>query len=264
MKRYETILWDVDGTLLNFIKSQEFAIKKAFADYQLQITKETVELYSAINESYWKRLELLEITKEEVLYGRFETLFNRLSEQAEKEGLSGWVFQTDIEAVLNDVILERLRAIPIRKFQKAYQTYLGGVYFYQDDSLRLCKKLQKDFKQYIVTNGVEWTQRNKLQLAGFTELMEDIFISEVIGAPKPDKRFFDACFLQIPDFNREKTIIIGDSLSSDMLGGNRAEIAACWYNPEKLERTLDVHIDYEIRNLWEVEKILWQNQQIRN
>lgn len=264
MKRYETILWDVDGTLLNFTKSQEFAIKKAFADYQLQIMKETVELYSAINESYWKRLELLEITKEEVLYGRFETLFKRLSEQAEKEGLSGRFFQTGKEDDTNDDILKRIKAIPVRKFQKAYQTYLGSIYFYQDDSFSLCKKLQKDFRQYIVTNGVEWTQRNKLQLAGFTDLMEDIFISEVIGAPKPDKKFFDGCFRQIPDCNREKTIIIGDSLSSDMLGGNRAEIAACWYNPKKLAKTLDVQIDYEIRNLWEVEKILWQNQQTRN
>lgn len=242
MKRYETILWDVDGTLLNFLKSQEFALKKAFSDYRLTIAQDTVSLYSEINDSYWKRFEQGEIAKEEVLYGRFESLFRVLSEREEIE---------------KDVI-------PVKKFQQAYQTYLGSVYFYQDDSLELCKKLQKDFQQYVVTNGVEWTQRNKLQLAGFVELMDDIFISEVIGVPKPDKRFFEACFSQIPDFSREKTIIIGDSLSSDMAGGNQAQIATCWYNPGNLPQKGDVRIDYEIRNLWEVENILWQNHQIKN
>lgn len=249
MKRYETVLWDVDGTLLNFLKSQEFALKKAFSDYQLTITEDIVSLYSEINDSYWKRFEQGEIAKQEVLYGRFESLFQALLERAETE---------------KDDVLLKIGHIPIKKFQQAYQTYLGSVYFYQDDSLELCKKLQKDFKQYIVTNGVEWSQRNKLQLAGFTELMEDIFISEVIGVPKPDKRFFEACFQQIPDFSRERTIIIGDSLSSDMSGGNQAQIATCWYNPGNLPKKGNVRIDYEIRNLWEVESILWQNHQIKN
>ncbi|MBD5544906.1 MAG: noncanonical pyrimidine nucleotidase, YjjG family [Lachnospiraceae bacterium] len=259
MKRYETILWDVDGTLLNFLKSQDFALKKAFADYQLTITEATVSLYSGINDSYWKKLELGEITKEEVLYGRFESLFQALLEKikTEQELPSKWFCKSD-------GILGKIKSMPIKEFQQAYQTYLGSVYFYQDDSLELCKKLHKDFSMYVVTNGVERTQRNKLQLAGFTEWMEDIFISEMIGMPKPDKRFFDACFCQMPNFNREKTIIIGDSLSSDMLGGNRAGIATCWYNPDNLPGREDVRIDYEIRNLWEVEKILWQNHQIKN
>ena len=266
MKRYETILWDVDGTILNFLKSEEFALKKAFSDYQLTITEETVSLYSGINESYWKRLERGEITKEAVLYGRFEELFRRLLEMAEtkKEMLTDWFCKRDGENDFETVVERKIKQVPVKEFQQAYQIYLGSIYFYQDDSLELCKKLQKDFKQYIVTNGVEWTQRNKLQLAGFTELMEDIFISEVIGAPKPDKSFFEACFRQIPDFNKEKTIIIGDSLSSDMLGGNRAGIATCLYNPKKLAKTSDVQIDYEIRNLWEVENVLWQNHQIKN
>ncbi|MBD5466462.1 MAG: HAD-IA family hydrolase [Lachnospiraceae bacterium] len=265
MKRYETILWDVDGTLLNFLKSQEFALKKAFSDYRLTITQDTVSLYSGINDSYWKRLELGEITKGEVLYGRFESLFQMLLEKTktEQELLSRWFCQSS-EGSEQDAVFLKIESIPIKEFQQAYQTYLGSVYFYQDDSLGLCKKLQKDFQQYIVTNGVEWTQRNKLQLAGFNELMDDIFISEVIGVPKPDKRFFEACFSQIPDFSREKSIIIGDSLTSDMAGGNQAQIATCWYNPGNLPKKGDVRIDYEIRNLWEVENILWQNHQIKN
>lgn len=249
MKKYDTILWDVDGTLLNFLKSEEFALKKAFQDWGISITQEIVSLYSGINDSYWKRLEKGQITKEEVLFGRFETLFETLGENWQKE---------------DGNLGENIRKIPVSEFQKHYQTALGSVYYYQDDSYQLCQRLKKDFKQYIVTNGVEWTQRNKLKLAGFTELMEDIFISEVIGTPKPDVRFFEECFRRIPDFRRETTIIIGDSLSSDMLGGNRANIATCWYNKEALEKNMDVTIDYEIRNLWEVEKILWQNPQTKN
>ena len=86
--------------------------------------------------------------------------------------------------------------------------------------------------------------------------MEKVFISEQFGSPKPSRDFFDKCFEQIPDFDKERTIIVGDSLSSDMLGANNAGIRACWYNPNKDSNDQGVLIDYEIRNLWEVCDIL--------
>ena len=111
-----------------------------------------------------------------------------------------------------------------------------------------------------VTNGVSSTQRKKLRLSGLDQLFDDIFVSEEMGVPKPQLSYFEKCFEQIEDFQKEKTLIVGDSLSSDMQGGNNAGIACCWYNPYKSENDTGLKIDYEIQNLWEVEEIIaWQN-----
>ena len=233
MKRYEIILWDVDQTLLDFSKSEDYALRHAFRTFGRSIDEKIVKLYAGINDSYWKRLERGEISKAEVLTGRFETLFQRIG----------------------------ITDIAVAEFAPVYQKALGSVYYYRDDSFLLCNELKKDFRQYIVTNGVEWTQRNKLKLAGFDKVADDIFISEVIGSPKPSTEFFEKCFELIPDFDREKTIIVGDSLTSDMLGGNQAGIVCCFYNPEGNEITevngKQLRIDYEIRNLWEIKDILY-------
>lgn len=228
VKKYEIILWDVDQTLLDFKKSEDYALKYTFEQFGRKIQEETVQLYSEINDSYWKQFERGEVTKETVLYGRFQSLFEALS--------------------IHDIKAEEIAP--------AYQKALGSVYFYRDDSYRLCQELKKDYRQYVVTNGVTWTQQNKLRLAGFDKIMDGIFISEVLGCPKPNKEFFDRCFEKIPDFNKEKTIIVGDSLTSDMLGGNRAGISCCWYNPGQKEKNSDISIDYEINYLWDIKEVL--------
>lgn len=109
---------------------------------------------------------------------------------------------------------------------------------------------------YVVTNGVEATQRNRLKLSGLDRFMKDIFVSEAVGYQKPQTEFFDYCFQRIPDFQREKTMIIGDSLTSDIQGGNNAGIAACWFNPAGKHNIPGLRIDREIRNLRELKDFL--------
>lgn len=235
--RYHTILWDVDQTLLDFDKSQDYALRFCFQKLNLEIDDNIVRLYASINDSYWKRLELGEVTKQELLTGRFDRLFEQL----------------------------HIKTVTSADIAPMYQKALGSVYFYRDDSLELCKKLQGKVKQYVVTNGVSATQRNKLSLSGFDQVMNGIFISEEMNYAKPDRRFFKGCFKQIPDFCKEHTLIVGDSLTSDMKGGNQAGIACCWYNPAGHKNESCLKIDYEIQNLWEVEEILsCQNRQIKN
>lgn len=228
MKKYDIILWDIDQTLLDFKKSENYALKETFKQFGKIIQDETVQLFSRINDSYWKRYEKGEIDKQEIQSGRFQSLFEALS--------------------ICDIKVEDIAPV--------YQKALGSVYFYQDDSYRLCRELKKDYRQYVVTNGVEWTQQNKMRLSGFDKIMDGIFISEVLGSPKPNKEFFEKCFEKIPDFQKEKTIIVGDSLTSDMRGGNIAGISCCWYNPEHKEKSNDVRIDYEIDHLWNIKEVL--------
>lgn len=236
MKRFSIILWDVDQTLLDFNKSQKWALHESFRSFGREITDETVSLYAKINDSYWKRHELGEITKEALLTGRFESLFGELS----------------------------ITDIPVKEFAALYQKALGSVFFFRDDSFRLCSKLKGQIRQYVITNGVSSTQRNKLRLSGLDKIMDGIFISEEMGHPKPSPLYFEKCFQQIPGFQKEKAIIVGDSLSSDIKGANNVGVSCCWYNPEGnpegcpqgKKNTAGLKIDYEIRNLWELEEIL--------
>lgn len=228
MKNYDVILWDVDGTLLNFDKTEDYALTNSFEKFQLEYNPSIKELYQQINKALWKQLEEQLITKDQVIYGRFEQLFQKLT----------------------------INGISSAEFQDYYQNVLANTYFIQDDSVSLCRKLQGKVKQYIVTNGVKTTQETKLSLSGLDQIMDGVFISEVIGYPKPDKRFFDAAFNQMIPADKERILIIGDSISSDICGGISYGIKTCWYNPEQNSLTGSEVPDYIITNLWEIEDIL--------
>lgn len=230
MDKFTTILWDVDGTLLDFLYSQKLAITKCFQSIGREITEDMIQRYSQINDSYWKRLELGEITKAELLPGRFTTLFAEYG-----------IVDVDVEAFLRE-----------------YQENLGNVYCYLDDSLKLCKELKaRGIKQYVVTNGVSSTQRHKLELSGLAQTMEKLFISEEIGAPKPHKEFFEHCLSRVSEKDKSSILLVGDSLTSDIKGGILAGIRTCWYRPEGTENDTVYRPDYEISRLHQIRDLLF-------
>ncbi|MDE6201873.1 MAG: noncanonical pyrimidine nucleotidase, partial [Lachnospiraceae bacterium] len=114
MGRFEIILWDVDQTLLDFNKSQEYALRYSFEQFGQKADETVISLYSDINNSYWKRYELGEITKEYLLTGRFATLFEQMG----------------------------MRNMDAKEFQPVYQKALGSVFYFRDDSKELCRKLK--------------------------------------------------------------------------------------------------------------------------
>lgn len=225
----KTILWDVDATLLNFELAEKAAMEKCFSMFEMgECTQEMLSRYSKINRSYWQRLERGELTKPEVLVGRFEEFFG-------KEG------------------------IPVEKaaaFNEEYQVRLGDTVFFHDNAYELIKELQGKVKQAIVTNGTVVAQERKLEKSGLNKLITDIFISDRIGAEKPSPKFFEKVWEQLGPYKKDEVMIVGDSLTSDMQGGNNAGIRCCWYNPKGLKNETSVHVDYEITNLWQVKDIL--------
>ncbi len=221
MNRFTTILWDVDGTLLDFLYSQRYAITKCFRTVGREITEEQIKRYSQINDDYWRRLELGEITKKQLLTGRFVTLFDEYG----------------------------IRDIDLEAFTREYQEALGSVFSFIDDSLTICKALQEKVRQYVITNGVTSTQVSKLKLSGLAEAMDGLFISEQIGTPKPNREFFDYCLERIEEKDKSRMLIVGDSLSSDIKGGVLAGIPTCWYRPEGTVNNTPYHPDYEISDL---------------
>ena len=141
-------------------------------------------------------------------------------------------------------------------FNERYQLCLGDTIVFRDDSYEIVKSLRGKVKQYVVSNGTVVAQEKKLRLSGLGELMDGIFLSEALGVEKPNVEFFDRMFENIDPVEKDQVLIVGDSLTSDIRGGNNAGIKTCWYNPNHKERYADVKIDYEIADLHEVYELL--------
>ncbi len=143
-----------------------------------------------------------------------------------------------------------------KEFNDRYQLALGDTIIFRDDSLNILKSLKGKVPQFLVTNGTLKAQEKKVGRSGIGEVLDDVFVSEKIGADKPNKGFFDAVFEKIGPVNKDEVVIIGDSLSSDILGGMNAGIKTCWYNPKGLKKKPEYKVDYEIKDLHEIYHIL--------
>ena len=161
----EAILWDVDGTLLDFLAAEEAAIQACFAHFGLgRCAPEQLERYSALNRRYWQRLERGELTKQQVLEGRFRAFFS----------------QEGIDPEL---------AVP---FNELYQQRLGDTVRFLDQSDRLVRRLRGRVRQYAATNGTRAAQERKLRRSGLDQLLDGVFISELVGAEKPSPPSFSS------------------------------------------------------------------------
>lgn len=222
MPRFDILLWDVDGTLLDFIAAEKAAVQTLFREFGLgECTDEMVERYSRINKEYWERLERGELSKPEILVRRFADFFA-------SEGLD---------------------ASKAPEFNEQYQVRLGDTVVFCDDSYELLSSLRGRVKQYAVSNGTVVAQTRKLRRSGFDRLLDGVFLSEELGYEKPATEFFDRVFAAIGEPDRERVLIVGDSLTSDITGGNRAGIRTCWYNPKGEPNLTAALADYEIRDL---------------
>lgn len=229
----KVILWDIDATLLDFKAAERAAIRAGFEKFGLgECTDGMMARYSALNKRCWEMLERGEIEKKEMLVKRFRDFFAA-------------------EGIAPDCAAE---------FNASYQIALGDTVVFRDNGYELVKKLHGKYRQFIVTNGTQVAQERKLKNSGLGELVEGAFISDAIGFEKPSKEFFDYALEKIGSYAKNEILIIGDSLTSDIQGGNNAGIVCCWYNPNHEKNTKQVRVDYEIDDLWQAEEILKKHE----
>lgn len=229
MEKIKAILWDIDDTLMDFLKAEKLAIQALFGSFQLgECTDAMVGRYSEINNEYWKKLERGECSKPEILRRRFEDFFEEFG----------------VDSSLAE------------EFNKAYQVALGDYIVFYPDAKEVLERLKGKIWLGAVTNGTKVAQTKKLKKSGLEKLFDGIFISEDAGAEKPSKQYFDKVFQAMPHLEKDEILIVGDSLTSDMLGGIQAGIKTCWFNPKGKENDKGLKIDYEIKRLREVFDIL--------
>ena len=217
------LLFDLDDTILDFRTAERTSIRRTFEAFSIPADEAVLRRYSEINVGCWQRLERGTMTREEVLVGRFELLFRELG------------------------IAASARAV-----QDHYEALLESGHYFVPGAPELLEELYPRYELYLISNGNLRTQEGRLKSAGISPFFKGIFISEVIGVNKPAKAFFDACFTAIPGFRREDALIVGDSLSSDILGGINAGVRTCWFNPDGIPLSGSVRPNYEIHALGEL------------
>lgn len=238
--RYSTLLFDADDTLLDFKASERDALSYIFEQLDIPLTDEIRSYYLLINHGLWKAFERGEISRNDVLHTRFVTVFDSL----QKQGIA------PLELTFAGKPIDSSELEPI------YQAKLAMGHNLIPGAKELIETLRKTHRVYIVSNGVATTQQNRLNSSGLYPLFEDVFISEMTGYQKPQIEFFHYCIDRIPDFSPETTLIIGDSLTSDIKGGNNIGIDTCWYNPRHEEKNVKVSVTYEIHTLEDLYKIV--------
>lgn len=228
MKKYTSLLFDLDDTILDFQKAEKYAICKLMEHYGIEASDKNIETYHQINISYWKKLELGLVEREKLILLRFVDFFA-------------------LFAKLID--LEKAKEV-----NTVYFDYLSSVVFFIPDSKEVLKKLKEKYKIYLITNGVKRVQERRLSLLGdLKDIFVKKFISEEIGYTKPDIRFAEHVLKEC-NLNKDECLIVGDSLSSDMQLGINASIDTCWFNPKN--KTSDMNITYVIKELKELLSIL--------
>lgn len=216
-KRFHTILLDADGTLFDFKKAESVALIEASSEFGITLSEEDVKLYSEINSDLWMRLERGEIRRENLRTQRFSLWFEHI-------GISG---------------------IDIIDFDRRYAENLSVCGFLYEGAKEFLSVLCDKFNLYLVTNGSLVTQRGRIKHSGIESFFQKIFISEEIGFAKPDVCFFDYVFENIGLEDRSGVIILGDSLSSDIMGGRNAGISTCKFSPDGV-MTGSSLCDYEV------------------
>ena len=223
--KYSWLLFDADETLFDFAKAESNALKWTLEQSGVPFQPEYVNLYAKFNQQVWRELERGEITAVELRVKRFQLFFDQLSlpDKYEKR-----IWQP---SAISKLYLQNLaRGTDLLKDA--------------EDVVRSCKS---KYRLALVTNGLKEVQLPRLQNSTLHDCFEQVCISEEMGAAKPSPDYFDAVFSHIQNPARDKVLIIGDSLSSDIKGGFDYGIDTCWYNPTGI--STDIAVTYEISQL---------------
>ena len=224
---YTWLLFDADGTLFDFDRAEFLALRHTFEETGHGFQARYAETYERINTQLWNDLEAGKITPGLLATRRFDLLFEELGLQQNGTDFSG-----------------------------RYIKNLGNCPDLLDGAEQVLDELQGRARMMLITNGLKDVQRSRVAKSTIKHHFVDIVISEEIGHAKPDRRIFDEAFRRMDHPAKEEVLIIGDSLSSDIRGGNLYGIDTCWVNPAGRACPPDLRCTYEITHLHELPALL--------
>lgn len=223
--KYRWLLFDADDTLFDYPKAETKALQWTFEELGFTFRTDYLPVYHKYNSQVWRELEQGQVTPQELRTKRFKLLFGEIG------------LETDPQV-----------------FSRLYLKNLARGSDLIDGATETLQQLSRDYHIGLVTNGLADVQRPRLESSSIRPFIEKIFISEELGAAKPAGAFFDLVFKSIGDPLKDEVLMIGDGLTSDMLGGVQYGLHTCWYNPAG--NATDLPVTYQIHALPELMELL--------
>jgi 2-haloacid dehalogenase len=217
------LIFDADDTLFDYRAAEDCALAATFASAGVAFQPDWAPVYRTVNARAWRELEAGRINQARLRTSRFEELFAEL-------GL----------------------ALDAAEFGSAYLGHLSRQTQLVDDALEVVEALRSGHGIAVVTNGLAEVQRPRFATSPLGRHVDHLVISEEVGIAKPDPAIFALALERMGDPDPHEVLVVGDSLASDIAGGNAAGLATCWFNPRGLERTSEVTPTHEIRRLAEL------------
>ncbi|MFD1485583.1 YjjG family noncanonical pyrimidine nucleotidase [Lacticaseibacillus baoqingensis] len=226
---YRNLFFDVDDTLLDFEAGELTSLAATFRRQQIPYTPQLEAAYLQINTSLWQRYERGEIQREQIFATRMPTLFKRLHLNGDPMAAERYYMHTvNQQAILLPHVIETLAAL-------------------------------QDFHLFVVSNGIEKAQQFRLTKSHLIDYFDDVFVSDSVGAPKPTAAFFDYVAKRTPHYEPQTALIIGDSLTSDIQGGQNAHIDTVWFNPHFIPNRGQQQPTYQLSEFSDLTKIVAAN-----
>jgi 2-haloacid dehalogenase len=231
---YSHLLFDADGTLWNYDLAETKALTATFKASGIPFYIDYTNIYRQINAQIWSDFEQGKITQQKLRSERFGRLFHVLNIDADPAD-----------------------------FSDRYLTNLGQETDLVDGALELLDALHGSHHLLLITNGIPQVQRSRLSLSPIQGYFDAIIISGEIGVAKPHPGIFDAAFQAMGHPAKGETLIIGDSLTSDIQGGLNYGIDTCWFNPHHNPPNSDIAALYEVQYLDQLLSLPGLNYMVR-
>lgn len=229
---YKFLLFDLDHTLLDFAAGEELALTQFLEAMGVEDKVAFKDYYKPMNQAMWKDLEQGKISKPDLINTRFARAFAHFGREVD-----------GCEMAL------------------LYQEYISQQGQIFEGAVELLEQLQeRGYELYGATNGVTYIQENRLAHSPIQPFFKKIFISEQMETQKPEALFYEKIAEQIIGFTKERALMIGDSLTADVKGGNNAGIDTVWYNPDSLENHTSAQPTYQVQNYQELLALLAEHK----
>lgn len=215
LERYSAVLFDLDGTLLDFRACETSALKAALSSAGLAFDGEVGwerfwEVYAPRKSLRWRERSSGRLSREEAI-GRA------------------------IGETLSALGLDPALAGPIAS---SYMFFFSRARDVQPGAREVLEALAPRVRLALVSNGYSDAQRGRLAAAGLSGYFPVVVVSEEVGCEKPDPRIF-ALALSRLGLGPEAALHVGDSIEHDYRGAQAAGIDFCHYDPAGLRPALD-------------------------
>ncbi|MBM7643402.1 YjjG family noncanonical pyrimidine nucleotidase [Streptococcus loxodontisalivarius] len=227
---YKFLLFDLDHTLLDFDVAEDIALEELLREAGVTDIAAYKDYYIPMNKALWEDLALGRISKAELINTRFAKLFSHFGQTVD-----GTYFAQRYQHFLS----------------QQGQTFEGAADF-------LAQLLSQGYRLLAATNGVTFIQKGRLAQSDIETYFEQVFISDEVGAQKPQLAFYEKIAEQVAGFDPSCALMIGDSLTADIQGGNDAGIDTAWFNPNGLENRSQAQPTYIVSSYEEILNILNQ------